>query len=233
MKKYDLLCVNGCSFTYGTGIFPRGEIESLRFSRLLSDELNCEEYNISKAGGSNQRIIRTTFNYLNNFHKDDNILFIIGLTGWARDEVYFNLDEQFYQMYFHPNKIKSKSLFSKRLPFDLYDVTFDEGKRFLEVFCKYFQNEEVFLERHIRELIMLQSHIKQVLPNSDMIVFNSLLYNVSDKMKRNFNWFEFDDAENWIKYCIKNKIKGDNTHPSAEAHKLITKDLKGYIDEKI
>ena len=61
MKKYDYLVVNGCSFTNGLGC---ENLMSDRFSKLLSDKLDCIEVNISLNGGSNDRIIRTTYNYI-------------------------------------------------------------------------------------------------------------------------------------------------------------------------
>ena len=67
MKKYDYLVVNGCSFTNGLGC---ENLMSDRFSKLLSDKLDCIEVNISMNGGSNDRIIRTTYDYIKGLTSD-------------------------------------------------------------------------------------------------------------------------------------------------------------------
>ena len=46
---------DGCSFTYGSELKDR--LKS-RYSRLLCDHFDAEEYNIAKGGGSNRRIAR-------------------------------------------------------------------------------------------------------------------------------------------------------------------------------
>ena len=80
MKKYKYLVVNGCSFVNGGPMLADYEFDypestryseltsgerkhfkmTHRFSKLLSDRLGCEEINLAKQGGSNDRIFRTT-----------------------------------------------------------------------------------------------------------------------------------------------------------------------------
>lgn len=60
-----------------------------RFSKKLSEKLNCEEINLSTSGGSNQRIFRTTFDWIQkNKEKVKDTLFVIGLSGPARVDLY-------------------------------------------------------------------------------------------------------------------------------------------------
>ena len=71
MKKIKYLVVNGCSFSEGACMYPNlKEIQDKkyenRFSKKLSEKLNCEEINISQSGGSNDRIFRTTFDWIQN-----------------------------------------------------------------------------------------------------------------------------------------------------------------------
>jgi len=56
---------------------------------VLSEKLNCEEINLSTSGGSNQRIFRTTFDWIQkNKEKVKDTLFVIGLSGPARVDLY-------------------------------------------------------------------------------------------------------------------------------------------------
>ena len=43
---------------------PDGDIITNRFSKLLSDKLNAKEINIALGGGSNERTLRTTYEWI-------------------------------------------------------------------------------------------------------------------------------------------------------------------------
>ena len=69
MKKFKYLLANGCSFTLGSCMYEeeweyRQNLN--RFSKKLADKLNLEEINISTGGSSNDRIFRTTFDWIEN-----------------------------------------------------------------------------------------------------------------------------------------------------------------------
>ena len=51
---------NGCSFVYGDELVNKNE----RFSYIISKHYNIPEINIAKCGSSNERIIRTTIDYI-------------------------------------------------------------------------------------------------------------------------------------------------------------------------
>tara|TARA_B100000131_G_scaffold18834_1_gene18659 strand:+ start:402 stop:1040 length:639 start_codon:yes stop_codon:yes gene_type:complete len=83
MKK---IYFDGCSWTFG------GELKdptAERFSRLICDELGAQEVNISRAGGSNDRIVRQLL-VENNIEEYD--LAIIQMTFPARTEWYSGVD---------------------------------------------------------------------------------------------------------------------------------------------
>ena len=79
------LLTNGCSFTWGAELDDR----ELRFGRLLSRKLNCNLVDISENGSSNERILRTTFDYLRNPNTDlENLMVVIGWSGISRTEYF-------------------------------------------------------------------------------------------------------------------------------------------------
>ena len=51
MKKYDILVVNGCSFTHGP--YDTEQKRENAFSVNMAKELGCVHSNLSKPGGSN------------------------------------------------------------------------------------------------------------------------------------------------------------------------------------
>ena len=64
--------------------------------KKLSEKLNCEEINISQSGGSNDRIFRTTFDWIqSNKEKVKDTLFVVGLTTINRVDLYSKHDNRY------------------------------------------------------------------------------------------------------------------------------------------
>jgi|9_EtaG_2_1085328.scaffolds.fasta_scaffold10186_3 lysophospholipase L1-like esterase len=81
---------DGCSITYGKEL---SDIPKQRYSKLVCDKLQAEEYNIAANGGSNHRIMR---NLVDNLGKFD--MYIIQMTKRMRlewyDERYVGQDDK-------------------------------------------------------------------------------------------------------------------------------------------
>ena len=81
MKLYT----NGCSFTWGDELSDR----NLRFAGLLANKFDCELIDDSMCGASNERILRTTLDYLQNPNTNlENLMVVIGWSGISRKEIY-------------------------------------------------------------------------------------------------------------------------------------------------
>jgi len=82
------LYTNGCSFTYGAELDNR----ELRYGHLLANKLGCEYYvDDSLNGSGNDRILRTTLDYLQdpNINLED-LCVVIGWSGISRKEFFVN-----------------------------------------------------------------------------------------------------------------------------------------------
>ena len=89
---------NGCSFVKGNALrthheagghenLPWDEKEPLNFTTLLSNKLNAKQVNIASTGGSNDKIIRTTYEWIKQNPKEvKDSIFVIGLTEILRSE---------------------------------------------------------------------------------------------------------------------------------------------------
>tara|TARA_B100001057_G_scaffold339504_1_gene340305 strand:+ start:255 stop:884 length:630 start_codon:yes stop_codon:yes gene_type:complete len=86
---------DGCSMSAG-GKWLGENYKDVRWSKLLCDKLGAEEYNISRCGGSNQRILR---NLSTTYYKDEYDLAIIQLTFPSRTEYWDG--EKFKQINSH------------------------------------------------------------------------------------------------------------------------------------
>lgn len=232
MKDYKYLVANGCSFVVGLGCTNSTE---QRFSKLLSDKLECEVYNLAKNGGSNDRIIRTSFDWVREHKGKENVLIVFGLTGYARMDVWvngWNEDSDVpigYRQFIFSSR-KAKTGFSRK--YDLQKnlgVTVEERNKFFKIFTEYFLSEEKRMEKLKRELIMFQSYMKEQLPNSELILFSSLLWDVPKSFKECFNWFEFKNGQTWREDF--ENIHNVASHPSTLAHKLIADELYDFIEK--
>ena len=89
-----LLFANGCSHTAGAEIeFPmQGECYDKAWPKHLANIWGCDHVNLSKSGGSQKRIIRTTINFIGNYlleGKDLKDIFVIILwPGPYRTELF-------------------------------------------------------------------------------------------------------------------------------------------------
>ena len=95
MKDYKYLVANGCSFVQGSGLhdlLPNWPVKNVegRFSDVLSKKLNCQEINIAAGGAGNDKIVRTTFEWVEQNKEKLDTLIILGLSDWARKEIWVN-----------------------------------------------------------------------------------------------------------------------------------------------
>ena len=237
MKKYDNLVVNGCSFTNGP--YDTKQKRENSFSVHLSKELGCTDINLSKPGGSNDRIIRTTYNFIEKgIDKKSKNLFVFGLSGVGRKDIFTNYsltepEGQYYQFNFNGLKISQNRGFTRK--FNLQDLGISEKTEieFAKFYFKYFIQENNIIQHDIRQLQMLVSHIKYNNPNNDVIVFSSLLQGIPKKIKKRFNWFEFEVGETWNDFIkIKSEFKWAG-HPNTPAHQLLSQEILSYIKNEL
>ena len=95
MQKYKYLYVNGDSYTFGLDLEWKKGVgrfkthSKYRWSNILSEKLGCREINQALCGSSNNRIIRTLFDwYINNKDKHKDTFVIIGWTLPYRFELF-------------------------------------------------------------------------------------------------------------------------------------------------
>lgn len=93
-----IVLANGCSWTYGGGLDDtrtREELDQVTWPCQLAKLMNADKfYNLADGGGSNQRILRTTLDWLlkQDQHTLDNTVAFIQWTEESRYEYYSPLD---------------------------------------------------------------------------------------------------------------------------------------------
>jgi len=209
MKDYKYLVANGCSFVQGSGLHgplsnqPVKNVEG-RFSDVLSKKLNCQEINIAAGGSGNDKIVRTTFEWVEQNKEKLDTLIILGLSHWARKEIWVN----------------EKNMYDK---FKLVQKDF-----YYNEFVKKHLNYEQEMINLKRNLIMLDAYIKQVNPTVDLLIFGS--FEIDNLVLDSFNSFKFNSKDaSWSKFITNNRIETSCSHPNKEAHKLFSEQLYDYL----
>jgi hypothetical protein len=98
-----ILYANGDSHSYGAGVDPKE-----KFVTLIAEKLNLSLINQAVVGSSNQKIIRTTQDYLKNNNPD---FILIGWSTWEREEWFYN--EKYYDVNSSGHDVLPKELQEK------------------------------------------------------------------------------------------------------------------------
>ena len=209
MKDYKYLVANGCSFVQGSGIYgplgnnPVKNIEG-RFSDILSKKLNCQEINFATGGAGNDKIVRTTFEWVEQNKEKLDTLIILGLSHWARKEIWVN----------------EKNMYDKFKTVQKYFYHDEFVKKHLN-----YEQEMINLKRN---LTMLDAYIKQVNPTVDLLIFGS--FKIDNLVLDSFNSFKFNSEDaSWTMYIKKKRTVTSCSHPNKEAHKLFAEQLYDYL----
>ncbi len=209
MKDYKYLVANGCSFVQGSGLhdlLPNWPVKNVegRFSDVLSKKLNCQEINIAAGGAGNDKIVRTTFEWVEQNKEKLDTLIILGLSHWTRKEIWVNEINEYDKF--------------KTVQEDFY------YKEFVKKHLNY-EQEMINLKRN---LTMLDAYIKQVNPTVDLLIFGS--FEIDNLVLDSFNSFKFNSKDaSWLKYIQKKRTVTSCSHPNKEAHKLFAEQLYDYL----
>ena len=217
MKKIKYLVVNGCSFSEGACMYPNlKEIQDKkyenRFSKNLSEKLNCEEINISQSGGSNDRIFRTTFDWIqSNKEKVKDTLFVVGLTTINRVDLYSKHDNRYIpaQPFYSGESIK---LIAKYL-----NCSMDEAWSWINFKLDYTYDEKEVSKKVERDCILLNNYV-----NGNIIFFNAL--DKVDIFINELDFLTFGEHKSW------QELTGmDFGHPKEHHHHEMAEILFKHI----
>jgi hypothetical protein len=249
LKKYKYLVINGCSYSEGCGL-DNPSVHKVRFGRLLSKKMNVSEINLSRQGGSNDRIFRTLFDWIqDNKEKCKDSLVIIGLTEMYREELY-SVHTKKYCRFQYPN-IDSRcdiKRFKENSGIEEYEGVAD----YLKYRLMNFVNADFFVEKVNRDIVLLDSFAKQ--NKLDIVFFDTIrdereldvqgnfiddwteeeIKSRLDFVKdNNLNWFMFPNNEkNWKNYMRHLDKTYDGNHPNKKQHQELSEIIWEYLNEK-
>lgn len=227
------LLANGCSWTAGGTIdlnITRQEVEQLTWPKHLHDLLGTTDFvNLSEGCGSNQRIFRTTLDYLLN-NKDEDIIAVIQFTEESRFEYYYPLDisNQYENISDRWIRVKSNNLTPEIV--DRVDKHYNLSQERLVYHNSDIQNIYTYIE-HCEALSNLfnRFNVKYYfwdfadLPNRLPEPFRTYVLN-------SYSWLQYRNST-WQHWDYDRIEPDGDQHPNINGHKqlaqLINDNIKG------
>lgn len=222
--KYKYLFTNGDSWTWGQGLqedqldgIPRGQ-----WPEVLGNKLNLKVINIAENGSSNERIFRSTMEWvIENKDKIEDTIIVIGWTVSDRWEWWDNFEKSWTKCYANHGGDTLTYKMSKKWWTDFYTRFFDIDK------MSY---------KSIVNIISLQNFLKQNKCNYIFFQGFDQMFNFTDD-KKLYSQLDYDNIiitenydsmDSFLRYKFEDyndAIENIHGHPNREAHKLWAEEL--------
>ena len=238
MKKYKYIVVVGCSFSASEPTLVKFDET---YGYVIAEHFGAKCYNLSKMGGSLQRINRKTLEWCGkNTDKFKDTLIIVGMTTLNRIEIWNNkfCDKGYWPgpgWFNDPSYFQSPQSLLHKEP-DRLTVPWSEEERKNYFINFYNDNAQIIIATNI--IIGLQSFL--TLNNIDHIFFDALPRNPPNTGWNNLvsqeNWYKNSEYKSMIDFTEKNsdmRLSEKDFHPNKKAHKYWAECLIEYINEKI
>ena len=234
----EKIILNGCSFIEG-----HWSDYNSTLSYHLTDLTGSRPINLGKAGGSNERIFRTTFNYFEAM-KPRNSLIVIGLSHWARFEIYDETTDFYFPMNFFSHDFQQdlKNIIGRKEHHYLdkeFELAAAERKEFKNFFSQFslkelrkaillyvtvFKNKQAVLDDVLREVKLLKLLCDST--NNKLLVFNSL--DCLHEPGLDY-FFKVADCDSWLDKIIMDKQEHPDPawpcHPNSESNLEVAKQI--------
>jgi hypothetical protein len=246
------LYVNGCSWTDGytleySGLIKKfnlkGKGKDYGYPKIVADYFNLELIDESRYGGSLNRIIRMTWDYLmNNSNRIAETMFIFEIPNGFRDEIYSNKIGKYFNI--TSGNLYNENDFTEDSN-DWYEIKKDVIKNYYD-FCNF---DEFFKKEHINFMSLIDyikkytnnfyiihyNVIKNKLPSELFKIDNVNLIKIKDKSFKNKSEYEeisdMSELENLsIEDEMNNGIK--DTHMGISGHKKMAEIICSQITIK-
>ena len=198
--------MNGDSHSAGAGVPMYNS-----FAHIVAQKVNMRLENQSTSGASNQKIIRTTRNYLENNRPD---FVLIGWSTWEREEWLHN--NQYYQI---------NSSGDAQLPLELQN-------HYKDWVTKQNSDTRDNKSQHWHQQIY-QLHLELKEQNIQHLFFNCMynFFKISKKLEWNNNYVDPYDNESSYYWYLKNKNYTADSwyHYGADGHSAWAEFLINYI----
>ncbi len=229
-----ILLTNGCSWTWGGGLgLDHPDHNQLRFNSVwpyhLGNLINAEKtHNLAIGCGSNQRIVRTTFDWLLSQSKEDldKTIAVIQWTELSRYEFYYPADYTNYCENHHDRWVRCKV----DCILNQYDDDESAKKKYNDLrLSTYTEVEGMY--KFVGDLLAVENLLTQYnIPyyfwTYDTRLLERFPKEIYEFCKTRFNWLNSIDTEEWHY----DRVSNEDPHPSFLGHeqiaRILAEDLK-------
>ena len=219
------LYTNGCSFVWGDEIQNPNDSNwqfTHRWSKILSDKMGVEEINHAQNGSSNNRIYRTTKDWIfNNKDKLKDTFIVLGWSQSVRTERYNDIANMYESINFavqpeYMSASDNNGMDASGDPAGNKDhgpfLGMSPSQNFWEQYVKYYFDDNYFNEETALRVFAMQQLLEKY--NIKYYFYFSMENNVLHHIQGNYeNLYNFDKIyhqcqEDWIMDEVKKKTGG-------------------------
>lgn len=250
------LFVNGCSYSYGGNIYPlydddklitfytETDVNKQRLSNIWSYHLGKnlgvkEVVNYSLCSNSNEAILRTSLDYLDNLSDYNDLRVVIQWSNPDRFEFYDEINRGWIQI----SGSKSWLFVPDDPDFDFSNQNeyfINHIQERLDIFYKHFYSEYEAVIKSLNHFELLGEYLEN---RKIKYVFCLLTYGLFDKLKHttigiknkidhisnSYRWFNNDMSCSTLRPVIPENMLTISGHPDLNGHKEIASRLHSYI----
>lgn len=234
MDSYSQIILNGCSFV--KGYKQSGGTLGKQLKKLVDLPIT----NLSIHGSGNDRIIRTTYDFLED-NDIKNPLVVIGFSHWARFELYDKGNDSYVPFNFWDNHFDEMvKIILDDKDYELIDNEINHARRYgkkhwkkellsqwdnetarnlIMFYLELFKDEDETRKFHYQQAKLLEAYIES--KGGKLICFNSL--SCLPKGNTLKNYFEFKGYNDW--HTAVREIP-DHLHPRFRGHPSTLSNIK-------
>jgi len=191
MNNVNNICFFGCSFTAVEGSVTGYEFKNYR--KIIREKLECNSFNYSRSGKSNEEIINDVYCISKNYENSKNTLFVIQTTFTNRLGLYFDLMNKFESIC----KTENPDSETEKIFIDFYND-----------WLKYFYNKKLQLLEFEKSIDFLSAWLNKL--NIPFIIIG--IDESLDTLKNNSffeknNFLDFESNKSFYNYATLNKLR--------------------------
>lgn len=249
MNQYDLLIVNGCSFSEGGGLnnpkiyefltnnpYDRKKTEIFMFNesygKKLSNLLNCECVNISKSAASNNLIIQSSYDEVKKY-KNKKILLINQLTYSTR--LGFEVNKKYYSYNGLVGKVFYDVINNELVNRNASEIKNDKFDEYYKKYLLDIYDEDFYSKTLFSQMDMFNSWCENNNVENYWIYWHDFSNIKSEKKIITMpDELSMDDWSNKYKFKLQHikNIPIEDMHLSIEGHNQVSKIIYNSINKK-
>lgn len=251
---FNKIYANGCSFTCAGGFnyeVVRAQYKNIlnmdigadyikyAYPNVIANKLNIGIHNDAQSGGSLNRVIRRTYQYIYDNRNDINTtLFVLEIPPGWRDEIYSNKLDRFMNITWGTIKFPDDDLTDITLGNDIMDMR----KVHADLVASFynFTNTDVEIKKSMNNFLGLLSFMK--LHNIKFVIIDNLGFEIflnSINLKNDFDFIRFGNNQMYLWFAENGLTIQDELGTPSDGHagiagnEKIAEIILNYLQKKL